>query len=157
MATHIPRSMSVKPSAFIASAVLLSMVSKQRLASWGSSNNLAYYQNTTWRYQQITRKHSSGIWKRVRHKNHLSEKHECIVSSEMFGEKFHTITLQSRDSVLLGCVESCHHSLWTDVNFIRVKEPARWSKATWASTTTSATATVTLSHSFHTKTPMWLR
>lgn len=40
--THIPRSISVKPSAFIASAVLLSIVSKQRLASWGSSNNLAW-------------------------------------------------------------------------------------------------------------------
>lgn len=43
---HIPRSMSVKPSAFIASAVLLSIVSKQRLASWGSSNNLACNQRT---------------------------------------------------------------------------------------------------------------
>ena len=44
--SHIPRSISVKPSAFIASAVLLSMVSRQRLASWGSSNNLACNEST---------------------------------------------------------------------------------------------------------------
>lgn len=56
--------------------------------------------------------------------NHLSEEHESIVSSEVFGEELHAITLQRRDSVLLSCIESCHHSLWTNVNLIRVQKPA---------------------------------
>lgn len=37
----LPKSMSVKPSAARASPVFLSMFSRQRLASWGSSNNRA--------------------------------------------------------------------------------------------------------------------
>lgn len=36
--------------------------------------------------------------------NYLSEKHECIVSSEVLGEEFHTITLQCRDGILLSCI-----------------------------------------------------
>lgn len=38
---NLPMSISVKPSALIASIVLLSIVSRQRLASWGSSNSRA--------------------------------------------------------------------------------------------------------------------
>lgn len=38
----LPRSMSVKPSAVMASAVFLSMFSRHRLASCGSSNSRAY-------------------------------------------------------------------------------------------------------------------
>lgn len=52
--------------------------------------------------------------------SHLSEEHECIVGSEVFGEKVHAITLQRRDGVLLGRVEGCHHRLWTNVNRVRV-------------------------------------
>lgn len=37
-----PMSISVKPSALMASIVLLSIVSRQRLASWGSSNKRAW-------------------------------------------------------------------------------------------------------------------
>lgn len=40
----IPRSISVKPSAASASAVFLSIFSKQRLASWGSSKSRAWKQ-----------------------------------------------------------------------------------------------------------------
>lgn len=39
--THSPRSMSVKPSAAMASAVFLSMLSRHRLASCGSSKSRA--------------------------------------------------------------------------------------------------------------------
>lgn len=34
--------------------------------------------------------------------NNLSEKHERIVGSEVLGEELHTVTLQSRDGVLLS-------------------------------------------------------
>lgn len=41
-AIKVERSMSVKPSAENASVVFLSIVSRQRSASWGSSNSLAW-------------------------------------------------------------------------------------------------------------------
>lgn len=44
--TTLPKSMSVKPSAARASPVFLSMFSRQRLASWGSSNNRAWEKET---------------------------------------------------------------------------------------------------------------
>lgn len=55
--------------------------------------------------------------------HNLSEKHKCVVSSEVLGEELNTVTLQSRDGVLLCRVQSRHHSLWTDVDLIRIKEP----------------------------------
>lgn len=55
----------------------------------------------------------------------LSEQHECIVSSEVLGEELHTVALQSRDCILLSCIQSCHHSLWTNVHLIRIQEPGQ--------------------------------
>lgn len=55
--------------------------------------------------------------------NNLSEEHECIVGSEVLGEELHTVTLQSRDRVLLSRIQSRHHSLGTDVDLIRIQEP----------------------------------
>lgn len=57
--------------------------------------------------------------------NDLSEEHECVVGSEVLGEELHTVTLQSRDCVLLGRIERRHHSLWTDVDLVRIQEPAQ--------------------------------
>lgn len=48
-----PMSISVKPSALMASMVLLSIVSRQRLASWGSSNKRA------WKDKEIHLKHKA--------------------------------------------------------------------------------------------------
>ena len=55
--------------------------------------------------------------------NNLSEEHECIVGSEVLGEELHTVTLQSRDRILLSRIQSRHHSLWTDVDLVRIQEP----------------------------------
>lgn len=73
--TCIPRSISVKPSAFIASAVLLSIVSKQRVASWGSSNNLAceIEQNI-----QITAIHFVKGWLQQLNNAHTFEFYQCV-------------------------------------------------------------------------------
>jgi len=55
----------------------------------------------------------------------LSEKHERVVGSEVLGEELHAVTLQSRNSVLLGCIQSRHHSLWTDMDLVRIQEPVQ--------------------------------
>lgn len=57
--------------------------------------------------------------------NNLSEKHERVVGSQVLGEELHTVTLQSRDSVLLGRIQSRHHSLWTNVDLVRIQEPVQ--------------------------------
>lgn len=54
---------------------------------------------------------------------YLSEEHECVVGSEVLGEELNTVTLQSRDGVLLRRVQSRHHSLGTDVDLVRIQEP----------------------------------
>lgn len=54
---------------------------------------------------------------------YLSEEHECVVGSEVLGEELNTVTLQSRDGVLLRRVQSRHHSLRTDVDLVRIQEP----------------------------------
>lgn len=55
----------------------------------------------------------------------LSEKHEGIVSSEMLGEELHTVTLQSWNRIFLRRVQSRHHSLWTNMDLIRIQKPAQ--------------------------------
>ena len=54
----LPRSMSVKPSAARASPVFLSMFSRQRLASWGSSNKRAWKRKT----RTLKKKHILATW-----------------------------------------------------------------------------------------------
>lgn len=62
--------------------------------------------------------------------NNLSEEHECVVGSEVLGEELHTVTLQSRDGILLSRIQSRHHSLWANVDLIRIQEPAQGKPAT---------------------------
>lgn len=57
--------------------------------------------------------------------SNLSEEHERVVGSEVLGEELHTVTLQGRDGVLLSRIQSRHHSLWTNVDLIRIQEPVQ--------------------------------
>ncbi len=65
-----------------------------------------------------------------RMQNDLSEEHECVVSSKVLGEELHTVTFQGRHSVLLRRVQSRHHSLRTDVDLVRIQEPAQRKQTT---------------------------
>ncbi len=115
----VPRSISVNPSAARASPVFLSMFSRHRLASCGSSNSLAFKQTT---HQPIR---STGVCANITGVNelYLCEQHERIVCAQVLLQKLHTMGLQSRNGVFLSGVESRHHRLGSDLNLIRVQEP----------------------------------
>ncbi len=71
----VPRSISVKPSAASASAVFLSIFSKQRLASWGSSKSRAWKQKEPCFHM---------IYNRLRAKNsqHSISSRRCLLGCE---------------------------------------------------------------------------
>lgn len=57
--------------------------------------------------------------------SNLSEKHEGVVGSEVLGEELHTMALQSWDCIFLCCVQSRHHSLWTNMDLVGIQKPAQ--------------------------------
>ncbi len=114
----VPRSISVNPSAARASPVFLSMFSRHKLASCGSSNSLAFKQTTHQPIRSQVSANISGV-----NELYLCEQHEGVVCAQVLLQKLHTVCLQSRNGVLLSGVERRHHRLGSDVNLIRVQEP----------------------------------
>lgn len=55
----------------------------------------------------------------------LGKEHESIVCSEVFLQELHTVSLKGWNCILLGCIESGHHGLRSDLDFIRIQEPEK--------------------------------